>query len=64
MLPKRFPEYSIMHDTLLKKIKKLEKTKEGTPEKSNDIQTKIQKYQSELDRIEKMFPEKFFDKNC
>ena len=63
MLPKKFPEYSILHDILLKKIKKLEETKENTPEKINYIQTKIQKYQRELYKIEKMFPEKFFDKN-
>ena len=64
MLPMRFPEYSIMHNTLLRQIKELEKTKEDIPEKVNEIQTKIQKYQTELERIEKRFPEKFFDKKC
>ena len=61
MLPRRFPEYSIMHKTILRQIKELEKTKDDVPEKLDEIQTKIQKYQTELKRIEKMFPEKFFD---
>lgn len=62
MLPKRFPEYSIMHNTILKQIKKLEEIKCDSPEKVNEIQIKIQRYQIELCRIEKMFPEEFFEK--
>ena len=61
MLPKRFPEYIIMHKTLLRQIKELENVKKDIPDEINEIQTKIQKYQKELERIEKMFPEKFFD---
>ena len=55
-LPKNFPEYSIMYKTLLKKIKELEQTKN-----SQEDELKIQKYQIELDKIKKMFPENFFD---
>ena len=62
MLPKGFPEYSIMHNTILKQIKELEKTKSNLLEKDNEILIKIQKYQTELNKIEKMFPEKFFNK--
>jgi hypothetical protein len=55
-LPKKFPEYSIMYTTLFKKIKELKK-------ENNTIETnlKIKKYQIELDKIKKMFPEGFFD---
>jgi len=56
-LPKKFPEYSIMYKTLSKQIKELEKRKESTKE----IQLKIQNYQTELDKIRKMFPDNFFD---
>ena len=61
-LPKKFPEYSIMYKTISKQIAKLEKRKEST---ANDdlkkIESKIQKYQVELDKIKDMFPENFFD---
>ena len=58
-LPKRFPEYSIMHKTILKQIKKLE---EDIILKNNqtEIQNKIKMYKLELEKIEKMFPENFF----
>ena len=58
-LPKRFPEYSIMHKTILKQIKKLE---EENILKNNQIETqnKIKIYKLELEKIEKMFPENFF----
>ncbi len=55
-LPKNFPEYSIMYKTLFKKIKELEKENE-----SNEIKLKIKNYQTELDKITKMFPDGFFD---
>jgi len=55
-LPKNFPEYSIMYKTLFKKIKELEKEN-----KSNEIKLKIKNYQTELDKITKMFPDGFFD---
>jgi hypothetical protein len=59
-LPKRFPEYSIMHKTILKQIKKLE---EENILKNNQIETqnKIKMYKLELEKIEKMFPENFFE---
>ena len=58
-LPKRFPEYSIMHKTILKQIKELEK--ESVLKKNQtQIQNKIKTYKSELEKIEEMFPENFF----
>jgi len=59
-LPEKFPEFSIMHKTLSKKIIELEKIKENTQE-IDEIQLKIQNYQNELNRIEEMFPDDFFD---
>jgi len=42
-LPEKFPEYSIMHKTLSKKIIELEKVKENTQEgEMHEIQLKIQ----------------------
>jgi len=55
-LPKKFPEYSIMYKTLFKKIKELMKENKTTAAK-----LKIKNYQTELDKIKKMFPEGFFD---
>ena len=45
-----------MYKTFLKKIKELEQTKN-----SQEDELKIQKYQAELDKIKKMFPENFFE---
>jgi len=58
-LPKRFPEYSIMHKTILKQIKKLEGEK-VLKKNQTQIQNQIKMYKSELEKIEKMFPENFF----
>ena len=55
-LPKNFPEYSIMHKTLSKKIAELQKENQ-----TEEIKSKIQKYKVELERIEKMFPDHFFE---
>ena len=61
-LPEKFPEYSIMYKTLSKQIKELEKTKESTQESEVDeIRLKIQSYQTELNKIKKMFPDNFFN---
>ena len=61
-LPEKFPEYSIMYKTLSKQIKELEKREKNTQEsETEEIQLKIQKYQTELDKIKKMFPDGFFD---
>jgi len=61
-LPERFPEYLIMYKTLSKQIKELEKRRETSQESETDeIQLKIQSYQSELNKIKKMFPDNFFD---
>jgi hypothetical protein len=45
-----------MYKTLSKKIKEL--TKEN---KTTETKLKIKNYQTELDKIKKMFPEGFFD---
>ena len=61
-LPEKFPEYSIMYKTISNQIRILEKTKENAEEnKINEIQDKIKNYQTELNKIKKMFPENFFD---
>jgi len=61
-LPEKFPEYLIMYKTLSKKVKELEVKKENTQENEIDeIQLKIHNYQNELNKIEKMFPDNFFD---
>ncbi len=46
-LPEKFPEYSIMHKTLSKKIIELEKRKENTLE-IDEIELKIQNYQIQV----------------
>ena len=61
-LPEKFPEFSILHKTLSKKIIELEKVKENTQEgEMHEIRLKIQNYQNELNKIRKMFPDGFFD---
>lgn len=59
-LPEKFPEYSIMYKTILKQIKQLEK-RELNPQEKNGNELKIQRYQTELDKIKKRFPENYFD---
>ena len=61
-LPKKFPEYSIMYKTISNQIKNLQEQKEDTSkEETAKIDSKITKYQEELDRIKKMFPNSFFE---
>ena len=61
-LPENFPEYSIMYKTLTKQIKVLEQKKEKMQETNVEkIKLKIQRYESEKSRIEKMFPDNFFE---
>lgn len=61
-LPEKFPEFSILYKTLSKQIKTLEDIKENAQENEiNEINLKIQNYQSELLKIRKMFPDDFFD---
>ncbi len=62
-LPKKFPEYSIMYKTLSKKIQELKNKKEQTQEKStlDEIQSKIEQYQKEMNKIKSIFPENFFE---
>lgn len=61
-LPEKFPEYAIMYKTILKQIAELKQRKESTTnEELEEIESRIQKYQVELDKIKKMFPDNFFD---
>lgn len=59
-LPEKFPEYSIMYRTISNQIKSLQKQKENSQDIA-EIDSKITKYQEELDRIKKMFPDNFFE---
>jgi len=59
-LPEKFPEYSIMYKTLSKQIKELKKRNVQGNEMGK-IQLKIQSYQTELNKIKRMFPDNFFD---
>ena len=58
-LPEKFPEYSIMYRTISNQIKSLQKQKDT--QDSSEIDSKIKKYQEELDKIKKMFPDNFFE---
>ncbi|AJM92671.1 MULTISPECIES: hypothetical protein [Nitrosopumilus] len=61
-LPEKFPEYSIMYKTITNQIKSLEKQREQMPKNElNELNLKIQKYENELDKIRKMFPNSFFE---
>ena len=62
-LPKNFPEYSIMYKTLDKKIKELKNKKVQTKEEHTleKIQSDIDQYQKEMEKIKSIFPENFFD---
>ncbi len=61
-MPKKFPEYSIMYKTLSRQIKILEeKVKKVQGEELEGIQLKIQRYESEMSKIKKMFPDNFFE---
>ncbi len=64
-LPKNFPEYSILYKTLNKKIQDLENKKDQTLDEStfDEIHSKIERYQKEIDRIKSIFPEDFFEEN-
>ena len=61
-LPENFPEYSIMYKTLTNQIKVLEQSKEEANEKDlEEILSKIKKYESEILKIKKRFPDNFFE---
>ncbi|MDH3489643.1 MAG: hypothetical protein OEL56_04265 [Nitrosopumilus sp.] len=61
-LPKKFPEYSIMYKTISNQIFLLEKrAKDAKEQELREINTKIEKYQLELNKIKNMFPDKFFE---
>jgi len=59
-LPEKFPEYSILYKTLTNQIKSLKQKNEEM--EVEEIKLKIQRYESEKTRIEKMFPDNFFEK--
>ena len=62
-LPKNFPEYSLLHKTLRKRILELKKDLSISvdPVSQNKIIKDIEKYQNELEKIKSYFPEQFFD---
>ena len=61
-LPENFPEYSIMYKTLSNQIKILEESKENAQEtEKEEIQSKINNYQLEINKIKKKFPDNFFE---
>ena len=61
-LPEKFPEYSIMYKTLSNQIKILEKSKVHAKDNElEDIQSKIKKYELEIIKIKKKFPDNFFE---
>ena len=61
-LPKNFPEYSIMYKTLSKQIEKLNQQRENAHEsKMVEIGLKIERYESEITKIRKMFPSDYFE---
>ena len=61
-LPENFPEFSIMYKTLTSQINKLKKDKENLKDKEReDIELKIQIYESEIIKIKKKFPDNFFE---
>ncbi|MFB5632503.1 MAG: hypothetical protein ACE5Q9_04150 [Nitrosopumilus sp.] len=59
-LPEKFPEYSIMYKTISNQIKSLQEQKKSQ-ENNDELDSKIKKYQEELDKIKKMFPDNFFE---
>ena len=60
-LPKGFPEYSIMYKALSKKIKQLKLQRDMTDaDETKELEMKIQRYESEITKIRKMFPSNFF----
>ncbi len=63
-LPEKFPEYSIMYNTLSKQIEKLKLQLKSAhqEEEGNEIKSKIKKYESEIIRIKEMFPKDYFEK--
>jgi len=61
-LPENFPEYSIMYKTLSNQIKILEKSKESAKDEEYEkILSKIKKYELEITKIKKKFPDNFFE---
>ena len=64
-LPKNFPEYSILYKTLNKKIQDLENKKAQTQNEStlDEIQSHIEQYQKDANRIKSIFPKDFFEEN-
>ena len=64
-LPKNFPEYSLLYKNLNKKIMDLKNQQKNTEKESDvkEIQSKIETYQKEVDKIKTIFPENFFENN-
>ena len=63
-LPEKFPEYSIMYNTLSKQIVKLKHEIECTQDhdEANKIKSKIDMYESEIYKIKEIFPKGYFER--
>ena len=59
-LPEKFPEYSIIYRTISNQIKILQEQKNSQKDNA-ELESKIKKYQQELEKIKKMFPDNFFE---
>ena len=61
-LPENFPEFSIMYKTLSSQIKKLEKEQETLQDNERQVvESKIQNYKLEIEKIKQKFPDNFFE---
>ena len=61
-LPENFPEFSIMYKTLTSQINKMKEDKVNLKDKEREeIELKIQTYETEITKIKKKFPDNFFE---
>jgi len=63
-LPPKFPEYSIMYKTLSKQIEKLKQQRKNAHEgEIEEIESRIERYESEIIKIKKIFPSHYFEES-
>ena len=61
-LPENFPEFSIMYKTLTSQINKMKEDKVNLKDKEREeIELKIQTYELGIVKIQKKFPDNFFE---
>ena len=63
VLPKNFPEYCAMHRILSEKVLRLKQKDVTGREEKAEVQSSISSYEAEIKRIERMFPDNFFDRD-